>query len=64
MRYNFFSHTEYCYIVYYRSVVECSTLPSSGRVYKASAAETVDYGSIPGRVKPKTRKIGIHSFSA
>ena len=28
----------------------------------ASAAETVDSGSIPGRVKPKTIKIDIHCF--
>ena len=36
--------------------------PISGRVDRASAAETVDSGSIPGRVKPKTIKIGILSF--
>ena len=36
----------------------------SGRVDRASATEAVDLGSIPGRVKPKTRKIGIHSFPA
>ena len=36
----------------------------SGRVDRASATETVDSGSIPGRVKPKTIKIGIHSFPA
>ena len=29
-----------------------------------SATEAVDLGSIPGRVKPKTIKIGIHSFPA
>ena len=29
-----------------------------------SAAETVDLGSIPGRVKPKTIKNGIYSFPA
>ena len=34
----------------------------SGRVDRASATETVDLGSIPSRVKPKTIKIGIHSF--
>ena len=34
----------------------------SGRVDGASPAETVDSGSIPGRVKPKTIKIGIHCF--
>ena len=38
--------------------------PISGRVDRASATETVDLGSIPGRVKPKTIKIGIHSFPA
>ena len=38
--------------------------PISGRVDTASATETVDLGSIPGRVKPKTIKIGIHSFPA
>ena len=31
---------------------------------RASAAETVDLGLIPGRVKSKTLKIGIHSFPA
>ena len=36
----------------------------SGRVDRASASEAVDLGSIPGRVKPKTIKIGIHSFPA
>ena len=35
-----------------------------GRVDRASATEAVDSGSIPGQVKPKTRKIGIHSFPA
>ena len=38
--------------------------PISGRVDRASATETVDLGSIPGRVKPKTIKIVIHSFPA
>ena len=38
--------------------------PISGRVGRASATKAVDYGSIPGLVKPKTVKIGIHSFSA
>ena len=33
-----------------------------GRADTASATETVDLGSIPGRVKPKTIKTGIHSF--
>ena len=36
---------------------------NSGRVNKASTAETVNLGSIPGLVKPKAIKIGIHSFS-
>ena len=36
----------------------------SGRVDKASATEAVDTGSTPGRVKPKTIKMGTHSFSA
>ena len=39
-------------------------LPISGRVDRASATEAVDTGSISGRVKPKTIKIGIHSFPA
>ena len=39
-------------------------LPISGRVDRAFAAEAVDLGSIPGWVKPKTIKIGIHSFLA
>ena len=38
--------------------------PISGRVDRASATEAVDMGSIPSRVKPKTIKIGIHSFPA
>ena len=38
--------------------------PISGRVDRKSATEAVDSGSIPGRVKPKTIKIGIHSFPA
>ena len=36
----------------------------NGWVDRASATESVDSGSIPGRVKPKTTKIGIHSFPA
>ena len=42
----------------------CIFEPISGRVDRASATEAVDTGSIPGRVKPKIRKIGIHSFPA
>ena len=38
--------------------------PISDRVDREPAAETVISGSIPDRVKPKTTKIGIHSFSA
>ena len=34
------------------------------RVDRASATEAVDSGSIPGRVKPKTVKIGIRTFPA
>ena len=34
----------------------------NGRVDRASATETVDSGSIPGRVKPKTIKVGIHKL--
>ena len=37
-------------------------IPISGRGDRASATEGVDSGSIPGRVKPKTIKSGIHSF--
>ena len=37
---------------------------NSGRVDRASATETVDLDSIPGRVKPKSVKISIHSFPA
>ena len=36
----------------------------SVQVDRASATEAVDSGSIPGRVKPKTKKIAIHSFPA
>ena len=36
--------------------------PISGRADGASATETVDLGSIPDRVKPKTTKIDIYSF--
>ena len=45
--------------------IEASTFePISGRVDKASATKSVDLDSSPGRVKPKTIKIGIHSFPA
>ena len=36
--------------------------PICSRVDRASAAKTVYSGSIPVRVKPKTGKIGIHSY--
>ena len=35
--------------------------PVNGRVERTSAAETVDSGLIPDRVKPKAIKIGIHN---
>ena len=38
--------------------------PTGDEVDRASATETVDSGSIPGRFKPKTITIGIHSFPA
>ena len=38
--------------------------PISGRMDGAPAVETIDAGSITAWVKPKTRKIGIHSFPA
>ena len=38
--------------------------PTNGRLDRASATEAVDRGSTPGRVNPKTIKIGIHSFPA
>ena len=38
--------------------------PISGRVDRASATEAVVTDLIPGRVKPKTAKIGIHCFPA
>ena len=38
--------------------------PIIGRVDGAYAAEAVDLNSIPSRFKPKTIKIGIHSFPA
>ena len=31
---------------------------------EASSTEMVDPSSIPGRVKPKTTKLGIHRFPA
>ena len=54
-------------LLLYLSVLEIviqSTKPIRGRVDRASATETADSGSNPGLVKPKTMKIGIHSFPA
>ena len=45
-------------------VLSFNGLPISGQVDRTSATETVHLGSIPGRVKPKTIKLGIHSFLA
>ena len=36
----------------------------SDRMDRAAASETVDSGSIPSRVKPKTINTGMHSFPA
>ena len=44
----------------WRSGVECLDVPISGQVDRVSATETEDVDSIPGRVKPKAVKIGIH----
>ena len=57
-----------CFVInktFYKKTVSINhTLPIGGRVDRASATETVDMGSIPSWVKPKTIKIGIHSFPA
>ena len=53
-----------CSTILYVIPAKHSLYSISGRVDRASATETVDLGSIPGRVKPKTIKIGIHSFPA
>ena len=39
-------------------------LNDHNQVDRASATETVDISTIPGRIKSKTIKIGIHSFPA
>ena len=39
-----------------------STKPISGRVDRASVTETIDSGSIPGWVKPKTIKLVFTAF--
>ena len=46
------------------TLITKATLSISDRVDRASATETVDWGSIPSRVKPKTIKTGIYSFPA
>ena len=51
-------------ILYCTNSTRIVDLSLGGRVDRASATEAVDSGSIPGRVKPKTIKIGIHSFPA
>ena len=35
--------------------------PTRGRVDKGSFTETVNTGSIPGRIKPKVRKVGVYT---
>ena len=40
----------------------CSRLHFCGRVERACATEVVDSGLIPGRIKLKIIKIGIHKF--
>ena len=45
-----------------KSELDFNCLSIGGRVNRASATKTVDSGSILGRVKPKTIKIGIYSF--
>ena len=39
-----------------------TTLPVGSRVDRASVTETVDMGSIPGQVNPKTTKLSVHTF--
>ena len=50
------------YKKYRKFIIQVQSI--SGRVDRASATETVDSGSIPSRIKPKTIKICIHSFPA
>ena len=38
--------------------------PIDGQVERASTTKTKELGSILGRLKPKTVKLGIHSFPA
>ena len=48
--------------VYKKEISRKKTI--SGQLDRASITETVDMGSIPGRSKQKTVKLGIYSFSA
>ena len=50
------------YMSNFKKKKDLCCVQDSGRVDRVSGTETVDSGSIPGRVKPKTIKIGIHSF--
>ena len=58
--------------IYFQYVVDTFSIfkiltnnyPISGRVDRESATEAVDSDSILSQVKPKTIKIGIHSFHA
>ena len=45
-------------------LAEIKTLPISARVDKAFGTETVNSGSIPGRVIPKTLEVNSYSFPA
>ena len=53
-----------CYLFATKTKNKNVCKPISGQVDRASAAETVDTGLTPGRVKLKTIKIGILSFPA
>ena len=57
-------HEEYHIVFAQNSLQQQVESHISGRVDKASATETVQLGSIPGRVKWKITKICIHSFFA
>ena len=48
----------------HKALVQKCKEPISGQVDGSPATEAVDSGLIPDRVKPKTIKIGIHSFPA
>ena len=49
---------------YHIAINFCPEIHSFGRVDRASATAMIDLGLTPSRVKPKTIKIGIHSFPA